>query len=209
MESNYKYSRHLGLDASRAVPALETNVTSRISEHRIHAMTKSMKMACVAVLLLVISSGTCLSQQPSAFHDDLLDHLAGTWVLQGTIMGKPATHEVTAEWVLGNQYLRFHEVSREKQGDHPQYEAMVFIGWDPKTGEYVCVWLDDFGFAYDNAIGRAKRNGNEIPFLFQYPDGPFHTTFAYAPGSGSWEMRMDNEQEGKLKPFARTKLTRK
>ncbi len=173
-------------------------------------MFKCMRIAAVvAVLLAVTMVGTALAQQPGPFTDALLDHLVGSWVLQGTIMGKATTHDVNAEWVLGHQYLRFHEVSREKQGDQPQYEAMVFIGRDPKTSEYVCVWLDDFGFAYDNAIARAKRNGNEIPFLFQYPDGPFHTTFAYAPESGSWEMRMDNEHQGKLKPFARTKLTRK
>jgi hypothetical protein len=172
-------------------------------------MINNRKSAVVAVLCLAVLAGLCSAQEPAAFHDDLLDHLAGNWVLQGTIMGKPAMHDVTAEWVLGHQYLRFHEVSRDKQGDRPQYEAMVFIGWDPKTSEYICIWLDDFGFAFDNAVGRAERNGNEIPFLFPYPNGPFHTTFAYTPESGSWEMRMDNDVQGKLKPFARTKLTRK
>ena len=172
-------------------------------------MKTAMIKAVLGALCLAALSGVCSAQQPPVFHDDLLDHLVGNWVLEGTIRGKPALHDVTAEWVLGHQYLRLHEISRDKQGNRPQYEAMVFIGWDPKTSEYACVWLDQWGWAFDTAVGRAQRNGNEIPFLFQYPDGPFHTTFAYTPASQSWEMRMDNDVQGKLKPFARTKLTRK
>jgi hypothetical protein len=30
----------------------------------------------------------------------LLDHLAGQWILQGTIAGKRTTHDVQVEWVL-------------------------------------------------------------------------------------------------------------
>jgi len=62
---------------------------------------------------LTLGAGFVFGQQ-STFHDQLLDHLTGTWVLQGTIMGKETTHDVAAEWVLGHQYVRIHEVSREK-----------------------------------------------------------------------------------------------
>lgn len=37
----------------------------------------------------------------------------------------------------------------------------------------------------------------------------FHTTFAYNKESDSWEWRMDGEENGTLRPFARVKLTRK
>jgi hypothetical protein len=67
-------------------------------------------MACILVLV-----GIAGAQQPT-FHDALLDHLAGSWVLQGTIAGRPTTHDITAEWVLAHQYLRLQEVSREKKG---------------------------------------------------------------------------------------------
>jgi hypothetical protein len=73
----------------------------------------------------------------------------------------------------------------------------------------VCFWLDDFGGAFDSTIGRGKRAGHEIALRFNYPDGPFHTTFAYDEGSDSWQMRMDSEQKGILKPFARSKLRRR
>jgi hypothetical protein len=158
---------------------------------------------------MLLLAGVAWAQQPT-FHDAVLDHLVGTWVLQGTIAGKQTTHDVTAEWVLAHQYLRLHEVSREEKGNgEPQYQAMVFIGWDQTLNQYVCFWLDDFGGAFDSTIGHAKRSRNEIALRFNYPEGPFHTTFAYDSRSDSWQMRMDSEEKGKLKPFARTKLTRK
>jgi hypothetical protein len=130
--------------------------------------------------------------------------------LQGIIMGKTTTHDVTAEWVLAHQYLRLHEVSREKKNTgEPDYQAIVFIGWDDKEKQYATFWLDDFGASFDNTIGYGKRAGDEIALLFKYPDGPFHTTFAYDPATDTWQMRMDSEVKGALKPFARVKLTRR
>jgi len=38
--------------------------------------------------------------------DDLLDQLAGSWKLTGTAAGRPAQNDVTAESVLGHQFLR-------------------------------------------------------------------------------------------------------
>jgi hypothetical protein len=163
----------------------------------------------VAVVCVLVLTGFSPAQQPT-FSDPLLDHLAGSWVLQGTIAGKQTTHDVSAEWALAHQYLRVHEVSREKKDNgEPAYQAMVFIGWDQTQSQYVCFWLDTYGGAFDSTIGHAKRDGDEVAFLFKYPDGPFHTTFAYDPQTDTWQWRMDSEDKGTLKPFARVKLTRK
>ena len=168
-------------------------------------MRKILKVAAC----LTLGVGFVFGQQPT-FHDQLLDHLPGNWVLQGTIAGKDTTHDVTAEWVLGHQYVRIHEVSREKNSQGlPAYEAMVFVGWDQNPAEYVCMWLDTYGGMYDTTIGHAKRDGNEIHFLFKSKDSVFHTRFIYHPEAGNWEWRMDSEEKGGMKPFARVKLTRK
>ena len=54
----------------------------------------------------------------------------------GTIARKDTTHDIVSEWVLGHQYLRIHERSREKDGKgQPQYEAIVFIGWDAVSAD--------------------------------------------------------------------------
>jgi len=81
--------------------------------------------------ILVVLTSSPVSAQQTTFQDTLLDHFIGNWVLQGTIEGKETTHDVVAEWVLGHQYVQFHEVSREKKSrGEPAYEATVFIGWD-------------------------------------------------------------------------------
>ena len=168
-----------------------------------------MRYFCLLLLCLAELTTLARAQQPT-FQDALLDHLAGSWVLQGTIMGKQTTHDVTAEWVLAHQYLRLQEVSRDKKANgDPGYQAIVFIGWDQNLNQYICIWLDEYGGAFDSTLGHAKRGLDEIAFLFNYPEGPFHTTFAYDSKTDTWQWRMDSGDKGVLKPFARVKLERK
>jgi hypothetical protein len=163
-------------------------------------------------ILIALISITALAQQ-TAFKDPLLDHMIGKWILQGTIDGKKTTHDIDAEWVLNHEYVRLHEVSREKDSKgQPAYEAIVFIGWDQTSNEYACLWLDNTGGSglSAHAIGHAKRSGDTIAFLFKIKEGfSFHTTFAYNKSTDTWQWLMDGEEGGKLQPFARVKLTRK
>jgi len=167
----------------------------------------------IAALLFLVPFSFCISAQQSSFQDTLLEHMAGNWILKGSIGSQETTHFIKAGWVLGHQYLQIKEVSREKNSDgSPQYEAIVYIGWDQPMGQYDCLWLDVTGGGGLSApsIGHAGRNGNEIAFLFNGSDGSiFHTTFAYDQGTDSWQWLMDNEENGKLLPFARVMLTRK
>ena len=171
-----------------------------------------MRLTLIAAVLLAVLAGPAPAQPP-AFRDSLLDRFAGRWVLQGTIAGSRTTHDVTAEWVLAHQYLRIHEVSREKDATGaPAYDAIVFIGWDQPSDQYACLWLDSTGGGglSAQAIGHGKRSGDEIAFLFKGGDGSiFHTTFAYERSTGTWQWRMDGEEKGELQPFARVRLVRK
>jgi hypothetical protein len=170
----------------------------------------SMRWKWLASLVWLACAGVAAHAQQPAFRDPLLGHLAGRWLLQGTIAGKQTTHDVTAGWVLGHHYLHIHEISRERNAKgQPDYEADVYVGWDPGSNQYVCVWLDTYGGISPVSFASAKRNGNEIPFLFKDKDSTFHTTFVFDPQTGSWAWRMDGEEKGVLKPFARVKLTRK
>jgi hypothetical protein len=142
----------------------------------------------------------------------LLDRLAGDWVLQGTIGGKQATHDVHAEWVLNRGYLRLHEVSHEKNSSgSPAYEAIIFLSWDAKAQEYACLWLDstevwDFSA---HGIGRAKRSGASIPWIFTMsPSNSIHTTFVYDQSSDTWKWFIDDVTNGKSDRFADVKLSR-
>jgi hypothetical protein len=162
-----------------------------------------------AVVLVSLSAS---AEQPT-FQDALLDSLIGTWVLQGSIAGRETTHDIVSEWVLGHQYVRLHEVSREKNAKgQAAYEAIVFIGWEQSSSQYACLWLDSTGGGglSAQAIGYAKRSGNEFAFLFKGKDGSlFHTTFAYSKSADTWQWLMDGEEDGKLQPFARVRLTKK
>jgi hypothetical protein len=163
--------------------------------------------------LLVVASFSASAQQPTQ-KDPLLDHLAGSWILQGTIAGRETTHDIESEWVLGHEYLRFHETSREKNAQgQPAYEAIVFIEWDESSGEYKCLWLDSTGGGGLSApIAQGKRGNDEITFLFRDKDDKdsgVRTTFAYSKSADTWNWLIDNKSAGKLTSFARVKLTRK
>jgi len=164
------------------------------------------------LILFFLLSCSAFAQQ-SSFQDSLINRMAGNWILTGTIGGTKTTHDVTAEWVLAHQYLQLHEVSREKDSTgHPAYEAIVYFGWDEPQKQYACLWLDITGGGglSAQAIGHGKRNVNEIPILFKGSDGSiFHTTFVYEKNTDTWKWLMDNEENGKLQPFARVTLKRK
>ena len=114
--------------------------------------------------------------------------------------------------MLGREYVRMHEVSRERAPNgKPAYEAIVLFGRDPRTGEYACLWMDNTATsAFDPAgTGRGMVAGDSIPFLFHYTaTTSFHTTFVYNAATDSWQWHMDNDSAGVRRPFARVTLTR-
>lgn len=164
-------------------------------------------ISCCALCLISGAQST-----PAGASAGLLDHLAGVWVLEGTIADKPTTHDIEASWVLNHEYLRIHETSREKNSEsRPAYEAIVFIGWDPKAHEYDCLWLDSTagGGLSGQGIGRGNLSGDSIPFIFVIsPSESLHTTFTYDKKSDTWQWIIDDETNGKSDRFANVKLTK-
>ena len=170
-----------------------------------------MKTIIKFIFLFVLISFSVSAQQ-TTFQDSLFDHMIGKWVLQGTIEGKATTHDVVAAWVLGHQYVQFHEVSREKNSNgEAAYEAIVLFGWDRSLSRYACFWLDGTsGNGLSNPVmGHAKRNGDTLAFLFKFSNTSiFHTTFLYEEAADTWQCLMDDEENGTTQPFARLKLAR-
>ena len=120
------------------------------------------RLVMVATILAALN---VMAQQPPV-NSPLLDHLAGKWLMRGTVGKQSVNHDLDAEWVLQHHYLRFHEVSREKDDKAgPQYEAMVFVGWNEKTKQYACVWMDVYGGATVESIGLATPKENELAFV--------------------------------------------
>jgi len=171
-----------------------------------------MKKLLQLILLFVLISPVTVKSQQVSQPDSLLNNLAGKWVLTGTIEGQKTTHDVDAKRVLNGQYVQIKEVSREKdEKGNPLYDAVIYICWQEAKKQYFCLWLDNTsneGIS-NQVIGRAKQNGDKIEMLFKFSDAnQFHTTFIYDRETDSWQWLMDGEENGKLQPFARVRLTK-
>lgn len=167
-------------------------------------------MKKLAAIFIVLFASAAVAQRPPV-NSPLLDHLVGKWILQGTIAGRQTTHDVTGEWVANHQYLRLHEVSREKTADgKPQYDAFIHIGWNDAKKLYPILFLDNFWGIGPEAIGAAAPKDNELLFLWKDEKGAvgFTNDFLYDPKTDSWQWIMDNVVNGTHKPFGRVKLTR-
>lgn len=164
-----------------------------------------------AVGLLVLLAVPALSQKPSEQEaTKLLDHLAGHWVMTGTLGGKPATHDLEAEWVLNREYLRLHETGREKMANGSPYEAIIFLAWDNKAGEYRCLWLDDTeGGGLSVPIAPGKKAGESIALVFRLGGKEaIHTSFSYEGKNDSWRLTIDDVTGAKPQRFGDMRLVR-
>jgi len=176
-------------------------------------MRVALYVLSVFVLWLAILSS--VAQEPSLdgpkhiFHDDLLENMLGSWHLNGRIAGRQVEHTVDTDWVLNHQFLRIHEKEVVTGGKLP-YEAIVMIGYDNASERYVAHWMDIFGGRFSETLGYGKRSKNQIEFVFEYPDGPFHTIFRWDAGLQNWQwlMRQKNEA-GQWAQFADATLTRR
>ena len=85
-------------------------------------------LANLASLALVVAAP---AQQPNPWRDDFVNQLAGTWKLEGMVMGRPAHHIVTARWVLGHQFLEIQEqTAPDAPATESRYDALWFLGYD-------------------------------------------------------------------------------
>lgn len=150
---------------------------------------------------------------PSSLHDPLLDHLVGTWVLRGNIAGKPVTHAVNVHWVLAHEYIQIRETSQSSTAaGAPEYDAIVYIGWNPDLRQYTCLWLDSTGGngLVGTAFGHAEADAAKLAFVWSDENGEpsLHNTFAYDRITNTWRWTIDNVAKGQVQPFANVKLTR-
>ena len=167
---------------------------------------KARHILCGVLLSLPVAA-----QTPPEWHDELIENLAGAWKLEGNVMGKPAHHDVQAEWVLNHQFLCIREkTSANAPANERRYDSIWYLGYDPVSERYVLHLMDTFGARFSETLGYGIRDGNQIKFVFEYPDGPFHNTYRWNPAEKSWEWLMQQkDKNGKWTPFAALKLTRR
>jgi hypothetical protein len=172
-----------------------------------------MKTILPIVLLMalpaILMSSSSAAQSAAGWQDSFADHLTGTWKVEGKIVGRDVHHEVNAEWVLNHQFLRIHEkTAANAPAAEKPYEAIWFLGYDETSERYVLHLLDIFGARFSETLGYGTRAGSELRFIFEYPDGPFHTTFRWSPETASWQWMLEQkDKDGKWTSFADLKLT--
>ncbi len=173
-------------------------------------MKSSFYFFLIIVLAILASPPRSGAQSPGEWRDDLVDHMVGTWKLRGQVMGRDAHHEVAAEWVLNHQFLRIREKTEAgAPASEKRYEAIWLLGYDPISERYVLHLLDVFGGRFSETLGYGVRDGNAIRFVFEYPDGPFHTVFQWSPEKNTWQWQMtQKDKDGKWSNFGDFKLTR-
>lgn len=158
-----------------------------------------------------VGTSQLMAQEPldgrnRVFRDELLDNLVGNWRVTRKIRGQIFENTATAEWVLNHQFLRLH---LKDASNPPNYEAMVFIGYDNASERYVVHWIDNFGGRASETLGYGTHAGNYIRFVFEYPDGPFHNTFTWNPEMKTWNFLMRNKDKaGAWQTFAEDSLRR-
>ena len=171
---------------------------------------------CGSLLLAFLSPTAAQDSTPpldGAKHilrDDLLEKMTGTWQLTGTIRGRNVRHSVEASWVLNHQFLQIHERDNaDPARSESWYEAIVLVGRDNMGERYVAHWNDIYGGRVSETLGYGTRSDNAITFVFEYPEGPFRTTFRWMPDLKQWEwlMRAKNAK-GQWEEFARMTLAR-
>src|SRR5262245_23676807 len=158
---------------------------------------KRVVVGAILMVTCVVTSGVCSSMQEldgrqNIFKDPGFDRLVGNWKMRGKVMGNAVTYDFKAEWVLNHQFLQLHM----KDAGNPQgYEAMVYLGYDNRSERYVAHWMDVFGGRFSETLGFGRRSGNSTKFIFEYPDGPFHTTFTWDPTTKAWNILMEQKDK--------------
>jgi hypothetical protein len=138
--------------------------------------------------------------------DAYLDALQGKWLMDGTLGGKPVHYLAVGQRVLKDGFLRLRMID---VGSPPQYEAELFIGFDPKAGDYIAHWLDQFGAAGARVVARGERQGQRLVLVFPYAEHAFRDTFTWQPASASWSLLLESQgADGSWSTFASYTLSR-
>jgi len=162
-----------------------------------------------AIVMLLFGASVLLAAAPSpALKDPFLDNFVGDWsVARKMGNGRTVESTVRGEWVLKHQFVQLHYGAGENA---PEYEALVFIGFDETAKSYVCHLVDVFGGRY-SGVGRGKLDPNllGIEFRFDSTEGSLTNRFGFDPKTKSWTSLIRQEENGQWKTFAEEKWTKK
>lgn len=168
-----------------------------------------MRLSAIAASLILLVVGCAHTQNLPRAPDarpEILKALDGHWVMSGDVMGKSVTYTMVAEPTLQGTFTEMHMKDVQVPSE---YEARVFIGYDPTSESVIAHWMDSFGAKYSIPHATGHITGNVIEFTFPYKDGSFRDTLTYSPEKLSWEFVIEASQpDGSWKHFARYEIHR-
>jgi hypothetical protein len=165
------------------------------------AMARAVGLIAVVSLCL-----TAEAANESSADEAYLNALQGSWVMSGTLRGKPVTYSVSGERVLSGAWLRLHMLDASQP---PMYRADVFLGYDATTRDYVAHWLDQFGAAGARVVAIGRRQGERLVLMFPYAEGAFRDTFTRDAKDDAWTVLLESQNaHGAWSTFASYELTR-
>jgi len=140
---------------------------------------------------------------------ELLDKLVGDWDLTGRMGEIPLQQAVVGKRTLGELFveLYFKSTLPAPVGQKP-YEAVYYIGYNDENDLFVMHLLDTFGVGLSCIVGIGKQEGNTIPFVFDYEDGPFTNRFIWDETADAWRFEQTYLKNGQVHTFATKEMVR-
>lgn len=140
---------------------------------------------------------------------DFLNNLVGQWELTGQMGETPLRQSVDAGWTLGGLFVQMYFKSTlPAPAGHKPYEAVYYIGYNEQNDVYVMHLLDTFGVGTSCIVGVGRREGDSIPFVFDYEGSPFTNRFSWDAASGAWTFEQTSLEAGNVRTFATKRMTR-
>lgn len=139
-----------------------------------------------------------------------LDKLVGHWQLEGQMGDVPLRQSVEGKWTLGGLFveLYFKSTLPAPDGQKP-YEAVYYVGYNAENAVYVLHLLDTFGVAQSCTVGLGQKEGDSIPFVFDYGGGPFTNRFTWDATKSEWSFELTDWREGRARSFATKRMVRR
>src|SRR5712671_2127679 len=110
-------------------------------------------MKAQLALFTVLLSVPIVAQAPAEWQPDLVNHLTGSWKLEGQVMGSIAHHDVQADWVLNHQFLRIQEkTAANAPATERRYDSIWYLGYDSISERYVLHLMDTFGARFSETL---------------------------------------------------------
>lgn len=136
------------------------------------------------------------------FHDELFDHLVGTWNVSSIAHGFSSSGVITASWVLNHQFFHLHFKGNDTiPWWHMPMEYEEFVGYNHYAKRYTVHGMSIEGDAdLSEGFSYGYRNGNEFKTIAKFAsDTSMIQRFIWQPATGTWIIKSTaaiGEKEG-------------